>query len=303
MTTIRESMAELARARQEKYSTVVWEHMPSILDYRERVILGMTSWCLTESAQRYLLKSALVENGNGPQTGPEIGRDYLKAKYPGQRQRAFSEQRDNLLLHRSPPLYCLPGRIPSAAYVDIKSAYWSIIMAVGWDVDYYPEHWLGKKSHNRDFPLVREKVARNSLVTAGLSSPRRVWTGYGFRTEHSQNTHLNYGIWAVCQDVLNAIAGVAVFKLGAQYCHTDGFIIRSERAQDLIDYIASWGLDASVKREGEAEIWRVASYRVGGYSTKTMHSPWGETLSKIAEVNEGWLRPRFRRWVELSQNW
>lgn len=220
-------------------------------------------------------------------------RDYLDYKYP-ERLRATAAQRDAVMVHRAFP--CLANRVDldDAAYVDIKSAYWSVILAAGWDVDYYPGRFIGVKSNNEDFPLSWHKGARSGLVTAGLSTPIRVWNGHGLEWKHGNNVHINYGLWALVMDVLHAIAS-EVERAGGVYVHTDGYIVPASAIDRTMNIITDWGLVASIKERGPAKIYGVGMYSIGKEHTKRVggFSPGG--FRNIYPTEPQWLKSSFTR--------
>jgi len=236
-----------------------------------------------------------------PQIPPEIARDYLRAKYTAWRPHTEA-QFASINEHRAAPLYAKIGQYADMAYVDLKAAYWSIIQVVGWDVDYHPGRWLGKRSDMHDFPLPDNKLARNSLVSTGLITRQNIWTGEHLKSIKAHNPLVNYDVWALAQDVLHAIAQVAL-KAGAVHIHTDGYIVPMRMAIPLIEQVRKWGLQAIVKQEGDCKIYGIGSYDIGDKHTLHRYHYRPSNLNKLYEPDIKWLMPRFAKFAKTRIQW
>lgn len=291
-----EQMKEAAYERQQKFTITMVKDWPNLSRVDELTYLGSFSWTSPGERNRLLYEACVVNWGAGPQTPSEVVRDYLAVKYP-ERQRATTNQYHKIMKHRSFPRMALRGDYYDMAYIDLKSAYWSILVAVGWDVDYNPGKWIGVKSTTLDFPLPDNKPARSALVTAGLASAMRVWNHQNLKWRHGQNKHINYGLWALVQDVLHGVAHDMV-TLGAVYVHTDGYIIPQNRIGPALSVIDSWGLRAGIKAQGDAQVYGVGVYRVGVHSTKRKKAMPLENHVTIEPEFKDWLRGKFSRWAK-----
>lgn len=283
--SLEEFLQARAVSRQERNKTTIVDFFPDYHDLRERIYIGVLSWTLLDRRERWLRPSAVVNIGYGLQTGAEIARDYLDWKYPA-KLRATAHQRDLIKMHRAAPLYVQPAVLENGAYVDLKSAYWSVMSLVGWDVDYFPSKWIGQGTIPNDFPLADHKVARNSLVSCGLPTPVRLWTGYQLVKQYRRNWHINMGLWALIMDVLHAVASIAR-KYGAVYVHTDGYILQSWDAPALIEEIEAFGLHASIKASGVSSVIGMGNYMVGSKMTKA----YGHTSSVMGGVDTIYQTP------------
>lgn len=267
MTTLYEHMQLAAQERQEKYAYKIIDYFPPLTEFpNERIYLGVNSWTLPDRGERWLKPGAYYVTDFGIQTAGEIARDYLDWKFP-RRLRAVREQKASLNLPRSAPLYCSPAVLEAACYVDLKGAFWSIMSLVGWNVDYYPNHWLVRGTPPNDFPYPEIKPARNALVSCGLPTPLRMWTGKKVARQFRTNLHINMGLWACIMDVLHALASVAR-QLEAVYIHTDGYILPQWHAETLIEFCQSFGLTASIKARGVGAVIGMGNWKVGDHSTK-----------------------------------
>lgn len=282
-------LQDLGEKRQIKYKTVLIDLFPTLRAFDEPVLLGSHSWILQNSNTRMILRDKVVNLFGFPQTGPEIARDYLRIYFVDKRRRAFREQVTSITAPRHQPLFADPCAMIAAAYVDLKSAYWSILKLTGWNVDYNPGKWLKPGYRPLDFPLPNDRVARNSLVTSGLSVPTRRWTGTKFHQFAAPNPFINYCLWAIVQDTLAAVA-LDALELGARYVHTDGYIVPMKNAEPLIERIRSYGLEGSIKYHGKATISAVGCYTIDGKRDGIRAEPIEHR--DIREVDRSFLRSR-----------
>lgn len=289
-----ERMKEIAYERQQKFTIEMIRDWPALTTIDQQTYLGSFSWTMPGERNRLLYEACVVNWGAGPQTPSEVVRDYLTVKYPD-RQRATTPQYNKIMKPRSFPRMALRGSYYDMAYIDLKSAYWSILLAVGWDVDYHPGKWIGVKSNTYDFPLPDNKPARSALVTAGLASAMRVWNHQTLNWRHGQNKHINYGLWALVQDVLHGVAHDMVL-LGAVYVHTDGYIIPQDKIGPALQIIDGWGLRSGIKAQGDAIVHGVGVYRVGVHSTKRTKALPLENHVSIEPEYKDWLRDKFKFW-------
>lgn len=274
--------------RHDKNKHVVYTNFPDIRSMEERVFWGVFSWSIPKLAQRWVKRNSIVQVNGLVATPSDIVRDYLDFNHPhplravGIEARGYEE-------HRFAPLFVRPTVLANAAYVDIKSTYYSIVLNLGWDVGYAPGRWLVPGRAPIDFPLPSDKSARNYLVSIGVSAGVTVWTGHKFQYLKGNNPHRNRGLWSVVMDTLHAIAECAI-SLGACYVHTDGYIIPTDRADVLIERIASFGLTANVRASGPAYVFGIGNYKVGEKQTlgfdpyRLQHS-----FDNLYKVDSRWL--------------
>lgn len=258
-------MAAAAAARAEKYTTKIVDYFPPLTEFNERIYLGVSSWTLPERGERWLKPHSYYVTDFGIQTAGEIARDYLDFKFP-KRLRATKAQKDTLNIHRSAPLYVEPTLLEDAVYVDLKSAFWSIMRLTGWNVDYYPSNWLLRGTPPNDFPYPDIKPARNALVSCGLPTPLRMWTGKKITRQFRTNLHINMGLWSIIMDVLHAIAAHAR-ELEAAYIHTDGYILPRWNGDEMLEIIQSYGLYGGIKARGLATIIGMGNWKIGDHQT------------------------------------
>lgn len=286
---IDQGMARLAAERHEKYQTRVVEKFPDVRTISDPFYYGTHCWTFPGLKQRWIPEARVIDIGNGPQTRPEVARDYLAVKYPA-RRRAVKEQIDAIRDKPPMPLLCLPARWHAGAYVDLHAAYWSIMRLTGWDVDYWPGRWLRPGTPPTDFPLPGDKVSRNALVTCALPGPITMWTGEKFIRVKAGNPHVNLCLWHLIADVLHLVAGYAL-DAGAVYVHTDGAILPARNVESYQHAVAGIGLEATVKASGLTLVYGLQNWRCGGRSTR-LYTPTGGSrhiINLIREVDRPWL--------------
>ncbi len=297
-------LIEKALKRREQWQTIVINSLPDPYTLKETTLLGSYSFTKTESKQRLIVKrdSIWLTDHDTPiiETPSAIARDYLKIKYkrsPIVKHVQANKLRDGL---NPSPNYANPTRFEYGYYIDIKSAYWSIMDSVGWNPDYYPERWLSSGTPPRDFPFKDHKIARNCLVSAGFGGGILRYTPAGVFDEMKVGNQLaNISLYRLINDILNSIAQQAV-KFGAVYVNTDGYIAPNKKAAaNISQLILDWGLTPSIKAEGRGEIKSSGAYKVG----QTVSVPFkmrkqSAPVKKIyAPKYSKWLQDNFSRWV------
>lgn len=276
---------------------------PHLLE--ENMLTGITwigSYSLSNTRHAWFKKSAVIEYAEGlPATPGQVARDYLDAKgiKPSRAKQAQLES----AAWRRPALVAWPGHYDDHAYVDLTSAYWSILKVTGWGVDYWPGHWLRVSDSVIDFPYPQHKVARNALVSAAIlrGSARVYWQGE-YQVRPVGNKNRNLILWALVQDMLHAVAWFAVSTCEAKYVNTDGYIVPSKYADRMLDYMQWLGLSGRVVDEGDARIHGVGRYEIGDKKTKHPVTTDRAYFNLNPEVQNGWLVARFRKMANYIQN-
>lgn len=275
--------------RNEKNKHVLYSDFPDITQIRERVYWGIYSWTLTKSKRRWLNYETALHVDDMICSPTDIVRDYLDFYHPN-RLRATGLEVRNYETRRYAPLYIHPTTIQDATYIDIKSTYYSIVTLLGWNVGYMPGQWLIAGRAPLDFPLPNDKPARNYLVSIGLPGEIDVWTGYRWVSQSVPNVHINLALWSVIMDILHSIASIAV-ALGAIYVHTDGYILPSERANELMLAIRQFRLTPEVRAEGPTILLGFANYMCGERRTKSFpHDNLQANFSNVVQTPGRWLR-------------
>lgn len=228
------------------------------------VIMGVYSRKWKNERKRQVLKHKAVTFNGYLDSPTSHTRDYLRTCYTPKKSK--TSQRE-ILQNRRMPLYSRPCVLLDASYVDITSAWFSILSIVGWDCEYWPGRWFGQGAAPVDFPLPSNKVARSALVSLARSSHVPVWRSGGTKLERMFNPIENPHIFAVIADVLNAIAHIAVSAFDCVYVATDGFILPTRKAGSFMEFIEQWGLNSRVKAYGNGFVFGPGSYYVGPMRT------------------------------------
>jgi hypothetical protein len=290
-------IADEIRVANTRYDVIVLDTFPRLRSINEAVIMGNFSWTLTHSRQRLIqAKNARYVKGE-PCTPSDLARRYLDVKFPDV-LRCRTSQYQAYQVHRSHPLYARPCLLEQGVYVDIASAYWSILKAIGWNCEYKPVHggntgFLGVGDSMRDFPFAGDKIARNCLVSLGIGRGMRMYSDGKFTVKKIGNVHRNLGLWCCVQDILNSVAYEMVALADARYVHTDGYLLPFEQLDTAMSILEAWGLPSRIKRIGRAKVYGTGSYAIGGYSTKRpLYNPVEMRSIRPAE-DVDWLKAQF----------
>lgn len=291
------SIYERQAERLEGYEINLVDRFFPLTDLKEPAIIGLFAWTQAQLKRKWLLEKHAVPNAGHWVTPGDLARDYLAIKYANRRARCTSKQYEACVRDvRSTPLYCVPSELEYAYYVDIKSAYWSIVQAVGWDVNYMPGEYIGVQSDVSDFPFADNKMARNSLVSVGLSGTISLWTGTMLKRQKRSNKFINLVLYRLVCDVLNNVASRCI-DAGAVYCFTDGYIVPQERLNDVIEEITSWGLPYSIKAEGKCSVRAPGEYYFPQVRTKSIPRRKPHAISKYYTNSASWLKVIFSNWA------
>lgn len=287
---------ERAEKRRAQWLTVPVRELPDPYTLQEVTLMGSYSMTKLSSRQRMIIKSESIQlTPYIIETPSAIARDYLKEKYK-RGQRVSHLQAVTLMDGlRLSPNYAKPSKYDHGFYVDIKSAYWSIMTGAGWDVDYFPNKWLSAGAPPLDFPFQDHKIARNCLVSAGVPGKITRYTPRGVFDEISPGSPLaNVSLYRLISDVLNSI-GAAAVELGAIYVNTDGYIAPdANSAARIVQLINDWGLTARIKAEGSGSVLSSGAYKVG----RDESQPW--KLRKVKKFVSNLHAPKYAPWLQKN---
>ncbi len=262
--------------------------------------IGTFAMTSPEHKIRWIKDSNAIPFADTWVTPADLARLYLSVKYDKVKRRINTAQWKNFYeTHRSMPLWADPIYMEQAYYIDIKSAYWSILRAVGWNLQYTPGRVLGINDDMtvNDFPFPHVKMARNCLVSisADGSKTMQYWTGEKIVYKRGGNKLVNRMLWAFVCDVLNGIAFDCV-SAGAVYAFTDGYIVPHTRLEAVSQTLDRWQIPYGIKHQGECEVSGPGAYSfTGGITTRKFNIQRPHTFHKINPVSNDWLRDRFSR--------
>lgn len=291
------AILEAAKKRAARYQTKLVDILRP--DLSRALICG--SYSVTyggkPSLREVLLPCALHVGEGVVETPSAIARDYLSWKY--HRGPIWTAAQDEALQEWHMPVACTPTLFEYGEYVDIKSAWWSIISIIGWDVDIWPGRWWRFGRPPSDFPFPDKPRARNSLVSVALSRKIKWWRPELGKVivKNAYNRLYNRSLYVSVACVLSAIA-IQALAVGAVYWHTDGAICPSAKvAQDVDDIIHLWGLGSSVKARGKGFCSSVGHYIFE--TPKERCKKWVKhPTSNICDIDVGWV---WERWQECRR--
>lgn len=306
------NMIAYARERIERNRIHLLRKFFDIRRLKVVTFMGSFSWSAPEIKTKWLYEPAVSNYGGGYVTPADLARDYLSIKYANRKINCTSDQWRNCVAdRRQPPIVSMPGIYQNTSYLDLSGAFWQIIRAVGWDVNYNPGELLQSNSRMTDFPYPQNKIARNCLVSIGLPTPLRFWDGANgkFKTRNRNSRFVNLVAWRLVMDVLNGVAWDMV-KLGAVYVYTDGYILADDRIDQAYDILNSWGLQAKIQHNGNVHIVAPTNYCfTGGRDGDHMTGSYRDTMRrkiqpipmmKVYDPGNSWLRSRFARFAKMA---
>lgn len=222
--------------------------------------MGSFSWSTTKQA--LIIDYAARRIENDIYTPSQLARAYLDIAFP-RILRTTSAQYTLFRLGantaRPAPYFARVTHDADLVYLDLKGAYWQIMSAVGWDVDYYPNKFVGFGRSLADFPFSSDKLTRNMLASAGLKTSIMTWDGKALRQKKMPNRHANGVLWNYIQDVLHAIA-LDMVEIGAVYVAVDGYIVPRENLRYAEAVLQAWGMLYSVKYSGIGSVYAPTDY-------------------------------------------
>lgn len=255
----------------------------------DAVIMGGYSRAWLNRPYREVLEQKALTYYGYIESPTTLARDYLMLCFKPSK---IKTEQKAVLFGARMPTYSKPSIFKDGIYIDIKSAWWSILNLVGWDVDFNPGKWFGFGSPADDFPFFDSKVARSALVSIGRMSKMYVMVDGVTQIRQTGNPLLNYNLYGAIAATLNTFATRAINDYGCVYVNTDGFIFPDvDRGREFENYLLRFGLASGIKGTGAGFVASVGSYRVGDMLsarlTRCRHSA---GLWQIAEPE--WIEKR-----------
>lgn len=304
-----QAATDRAILRRSRVKTEYVKDLPDVGELKERAITGQQSYFLLASQKRIVMRPGCLKLLDGViETPSAVARDYLQWQYGGSPW-ARKSQIDAVQFDLPPnPAYARPCVFNHGWYIDIKSAYWSIMQMVGWDVDYWPKKWLGRGVPPFNYPFPDDKRARTCLVSCAIGTAVKAYNPHAlkpfqdpFAPLQVPNPNHNLQLWRLVRDVLMCIAFDAV-AAGAVYANTDGYIAVTEDSKNAIQQIiADWGLESRIKATGRGRVVTHGIYDVG----REKHSipdqlPGPHTCNLYRITYKKWLQDRFSFWASVA---
>lgn len=285
-------MVALFSQRHKNRAVHVVDEFPPLHSLK-RTYLGAFVW--TGQSDRWISKAHANDVQSFIMSPADIAREYLTFRYGLQKRRTSTKTYRECFCpkHKAAPIYANPQQ-GEFVYVDLKAAYWNIVLRGGWDVDYGRDRFIGVGSNNWDFPFPTNKLARNILVSSGLPRTVQVWTGKQIITIKGKNPLYNGILWCFVQDVLHDIAQDMI-EHGAVYVHTDGYIFPYKKVHHAFDIAKSWGFDLGVKYSGYGEVFGAANYWIEGKRSKRPRPSQFRVVNNIEPTTRrDWLRENLK---------
>lgn len=252
------------RDKLENWEIVLVDKFPKLQELEALTYLGSFAWTQPHTQLKFVKKRFAHNIGGGIVTPSDIARDYLAIKFDGKRMKCNSTQYQQFVRERiHQPLYAEPVFGMDAYYLDLKSAYWQILMCAGWDVDYSRDKFLSVRSHVFDFPVPLIKLARNSLVSMGLPSQGTIWhPENGLQRLKGGSSTINLVLYGFVMDVLHAFAHEMIERAGAVYVNTDGYIVPKYMAYEAFEIADEWNMTLVIKHDGVATVRGAGDYDI-----------------------------------------
>jgi hypothetical protein len=208
------------------------------------------------------------------------------------------------------------GDYAEAYYLDIRGLHREIIARVGYDVEY---SGAGTYLSLNPIAVLLNKACYTSLSSLSINpitSLRKTKNAH-IVCVNVHNRYANTSLYRLIRDVQLAVASDVLRHVHVVYYNTDGCIVTSVRDVDrVIDVVASWTLEARIKREGRCVVWRHATYAFDADIERTAQRLsrqrlWtrARELTLMSEQECMWLRARLndalkreaRETVDLSE--
>lgn len=289
------------RLTMPRYEVRLVDDFPPLRTIKDPLFLGSFAWTAAAARWKIVKRSGAINAyGESLLTPADVARDYVRAKYQKPHRVTSGQYEATVKVHRFAPMFAKVGEYGHCTYLDLKSAYWSILQVIGWDVDYHPNRWLNVRSDCQDFPLYKHKMARNCLVSVGLVGQGKRWDGEKLTFVRKSNPLANMVLYAAVQDILHSIAADMI-AAGAIYVHTDGYIFPSERVGEGFDILKQWGLVGTVRNEGRTTIFAAGTYTCGTHENARAINRMGKDFNNVIPEFRKFLKPRFAKFAHKKQ--
>lgn len=299
-------MAERRYQKLDGWHVETVKKFPPLAQLDTLTYLGSFAWTQPHSKIKYIKSPHIYNLGGGDSTPSDIARDYIACKFNGERQRCNSTQYKKLIRNKKhAPLYAEPVTGLRATYLDMKSAYWQILMLGGWDVEYSPNSFLSVRSSVLDFPCPHVKLARNNLVSMGLPSKGTLWhPENGLQRLRGSSTTINLVLWGFAMDVLHSIAYEMIERAGAVYVNTDGYIVPRYMVDEAFAIADEWNITLVPKHNGMANVRGAGDYDIENKRSSRPRSN-SRYHKYIEPPNIKWLKSRWNHFshrIDMTYN-
>lgn len=287
-------MCEYRREKLDGWELNKIEMFPVLREMQAITYLGSFAWTQPHTKIKWMKERFCYNIGGGVVTPSDIARDYLANKFGGVRLKCTTKQYDDFVRNRiHQPLYAELVNDMDCYYLDLKSAYWQILMCGGWDVEYSRNSYLSVRSDVFDFPVPHIKLARNSLVSMGLPAQGTLWNPEkGLQKVRGGSSTVNLVLYGFAMDVLHAVGSEMIDRAGAVYVNTDGYIVPKYMAEEAFKIADEWNMRLELRYDGLATVRGAGDYDIGKARSKRPRQK-AHPFNYIIPPKIEWLKKRW----------
>lgn len=250
------------------------DKLPRPAELPDGTILGMYSVYIPEGRIRIIEKRWIRKYQGQMDTETGFTRQWTKTL----KKRGFNKPQLKGWSQSRPPLYCKPGVIEDAVYIDIIKSYPSIYKIVGWGVEYLRDSYLAVDSPLL-YPYPLEwKVGYSYVVTGAIPVGWRTFVKSGRAISvKNYNENSNPCLVSATYDILGMLGRAAAYSFGARYWNIDGGIMPARSAEPFLEFCKKIGLGAGIKSAGRAVIVSAGYWKCGEKFT----CRWGQPQAQV----------------------
>jgi len=278
--------------------THVVTQLPDPLSYGwcDGWILGTVSVSHPARRERYVRYGHAFVIDNRIYSARDIARAWVRTYYNLDRLK----RKHRTWEYATVPHHAVAGQYADAYYIDIRALHREIIARVGYDVEYAG---VGSYLSLNPIAVRLNKACYTSLSSLSINpvTTLRKTKNHSIVCVNIHNRYANTSLYRLIRDVQLAIAS-DVLRTAQQvvYYNTDGCIVTTPSDVDrVLDVVASWTMEARIKREGRCVVYRNACYafdddieRVAARLTRQRLWTRSRDLTLMSERECAWLRER-----------
>ena len=268
------------------YIRIEWRK-PDLSELDPGTIIGGSTWSRKGGTRWVVQPELCVIPGIGV-THMDLARFWVRENYnlPLRRRRAEDAQE-----WAPVPQLARLTRLGDGAYVDIRSAYRSIVERVGWDVEYVRGRYM--TCGGADLSELT-KLAYSAIVAIAARpyTMMRRWNGAQIETHRVRNLYANSSVYRLVRDVLWGVYSDVTDNVDVLYYNTDGCIVRSKDVSAVEQIMDWWGFESRVKAKGEVMVYGFGSYSIAQTRTKRWTHSLKDPTPQMPQHQRSWLRER-----------
>lgn len=196
------------------------------------------------------------------------------------------------------PIYAKPSELTDAVYIDLRSAYYSIVKAYYpmqyWPLKYFSLPYNREKEDWEDYISKLAKVCTFSMIR---STYRTVYN----TKEDSMMTQWRYNVYmndvaTFLYDYLQSIASYIIKEFKAIYVHTDGYIVPFSEAEKVLEFLHDhWIGEARIKHAGETEVRGPGAYKIANHTSGMF-----KVFKQPREFNNLYIPDDLVKWILMT---